>query len=333
MVVMLATCPLNCCKQAGEHHQPAAQRNPALHVEPAAIGEQDDQAQLRQDLRHRREQRQVQENALLLVRDLPVGLLEAPDLMRLRREALDGLHPADAFREEQHQAVVQLAVAQVGGPQPARVIVRDPPKRARDRQARQRQRRLNPPHEHEIDRQRQQHVDPLQDHAIDEQARVLHVARHPVEDRAGAVHVEEAEAQPLQFVIHPVAQVGDDLPLRQPGGGHVVVVGQHRPQQGLRDNRQRHHRDGLQRSPARRGPPAKRIHRRPLRRVERVADDVNDHPQQLEPRQAEQQQRHAQHQRPQAIAAELPRQGQQTPHQFAGGIPALVVFAGRRIRT
>ena len=206
----------------------------------------------------------------------------------------------------------------------------DPPNCARDRQAGQRQRRLNPPHEHEIDHQRQQHVDPLQHHAINEQAGVLHVARHPVEDRAGAVHVEEAEAQPLQFVIHPVAQVGDDLALRQPGGGHVVVVGQHRPQHRLRDNRQRHHRDGVQRRPRRRGPPAKWIHRRPLRRIERVADDVDDHAQQLKPRQAEQQQHHAQRQRPQAIPAELPRQAQQAPHQFAGCIPALVVLAGRR---
>ena len=81
----------------------------------------------------------------------------------------------------------------------------------------------------------------------------------------------------------PVAQVRDDLALRQPGGGHVVVVGQHRPQQRLRDDRQRQHRDDLQRRPARRGRPAKRIDRRPLRRVQRVADDVNDHPSNCSP--------------------------------------------------
>jgi hypothetical protein len=200
----------------------------------------------------------------------------------------------------------------------------------RDRQARQCQRRLNPPHEHEINRQCQQHVDPLQHHAINEQARILHVSRHPVEDRAGTVHVEEAEAQPLQSVVHPVAQVGDDLPLGQPGGGHVVVVSQHRPQRRLRDNRHGHHRDRVHRSPRRRWTPAKWIHRCPLRRIERVADDVDDRPQQLEPRQAQQQQHDAQHQRPQAIPSELPRQAKQAPHQFAGCIPALVVFAGRR---
>ena len=143
--------------------------------------------------------------------------------------------------------------------------------------------------------------------------------------------VEEAEAQPLQFVIDPVAQVGDDLPLCQAGGGHVVMVGEHRAQEGLGDNRQRHHGDGLHRGPRGRGRPAKRIQRRPLCRVEGVADDVDDRSEQLEPGEAEQQQRHAQDQRPQAIAAELPRQGEQPPHEFTGGIPALVVLAGRRI--
>src|ERR1039458_1326762 len=61
-----------------------------------------------------------------------------------------------------------------------------------------------------------------------------------------------------------------------------------------------------------------------------MADDVNDHSQQLEPQQAEQEQHNAQRQRPQAIPAELPRQAKQAPHQFTGGIPALVMLPGRR---
>ena len=144
------------------------------------------------------------------------------------------------------------------------------------------------------------------------------------------MHVEEAEAQPLQLGIDAVAQVGDDLALRQAGGGHVVVVGQHRPQQRLGDNRHRHQGDDLQRRPSHRRRPAKRINRGSLRRVERMADDINHQPEQLQAHQPEQQQHQALRQRPQAIAAELPRQSHQSSHEFAGGIPALAGSVRRR---
>ncbi len=140
------------------------------------------------------------------------------------------------------------------------------------------------------------------------------------------MHVEEAEAQPLQFGVKLRAQFRHDFPLRQPRRDHVVGVGERRAQHRLRHNRQRQRRDNLQRRPARRRLPAERIHRRRQRRVERVADDVNHHAQQLEAHDAEQQQHHAQHQRPQAIRAKPPRQRQQPANEFRGGIP----FVGGR---
>ena len=183
----------------------------------------------------------------LLRRHLVVGLLKPPDLVRFGGEALDRLHPAHAFAEQQDHFVRQFAVAQIGRAQPRRIIMRHPPQRQRHAQAGHRQRRLDAPHENPVGRQRQNHVHPLQQHAIHEQPRVLHVARHAVENRIGTVDIEEAEAQPLQLRVKLVAQFRHDFPLGQPRRGHVVGVSERRAQHRLRHNRERQRRDNPQR--------------------------------------------------------------------------------------
>ncbi len=141
------------------------------------------------------------------------------------------------------------------------------------------------------------------------------------------MHIEEAEAQPLQLGVKLRAQFRHDFPLGQPRRDHVVGVGERRAQHRLRHNRQRQRRDNLQRRPARRRLPAERIHRRRQRRVQRIPDHVNHHAQQLESHDAEQQQHHAQHQRPQTIRAEPPRQRHQPADEFPRGIS----FVGGRV--
>ena len=75
-------------EQAGEHHQAAAQRNFSLHIQPAAVGEQNHQAQLRQHLRAGREDGQIPENSPLLRGHFVVRLLETGGLGALRRQSL-----------------------------------------------------------------------------------------------------------------------------------------------------------------------------------------------------------------------------------------------------
>lgn len=58
--------------------------------------------------------------------------------------------------------------------------------------------------------------------------------------------------------------------------------------------------------------------------MELVADDVDDHAQQLQAEDAKQQQREAQQRGPDAIGAELPRQGTEPTHKHTGGIPVVV---------
>ncbi len=205
---------------------------------------------------------QIPENFPLLRRHPVVRLLKPPDLVWFRGEPFHRLHPAHALAEQQNHVVRQFAVAQVTRTQPRRIKMRQPPQRQRHAQARHRQRRLDPPHENRVGRQRQNHRRALQQHAVHEQPRVLHVARHPVENRIGAVQIEEAEAQPLQFGVKLRAQFRHDFALGQPRSDHVVGVGERRPQYRLRHNRQRQRRDNLQRRPPRRRVPAKRIHRR-----------------------------------------------------------------------
>ena len=60
----------------------------------------------------------------------------------------------------------------------------------------------------------------------------LDVARHPRDDRAGRVGVEEAEAQPLELVVDLAAQVDDQLLLDQDVDRDVVDVVEDRPADG-----------------------------------------------------------------------------------------------------
>ena len=85
-------------EQSREHHQPAAQRNFPLHIQPAAVREQNHQAQLRQHLRARREHRQIPENFPLLRRHQIVRLLKPPDLVRFRGETLSPSASRARFR-------------------------------------------------------------------------------------------------------------------------------------------------------------------------------------------------------------------------------------------
>ena len=155
-------------KETGKHDQAAAKRYAAMNVQPATVAEQNDQAQLREELRRRREQRKVEENPVLLVGDEAVGFLEAAELMPLGGEPLDRLHPAHALGKERNHAVEQLAVTQVRRPQPGGVKVSDVPQTDSYRKASQCQRRLDAPHENKVRNQRQEHVDSLQHDAVNE---------------------------------------------------------------------------------------------------------------------------------------------------------------------
>ena len=143
------------------------------------------------------------------------------------------------------------------------------------------------------------------------------------------MHIEEAETEPLQPRIKPVAQIGDNLTLRQPGGGQIVGVSQHGPQQRLRDDGRGKGDDYLQGRPPGGRRPAQRVLRRPLRGIQRVADDIDDDAQQLQTNQPEQEQDHAQAQGKQEIRPILPRQASQPPHEFPGGVLAAGFDAGR----
>jgi len=63
-----------------------------------------------------------------------------------------------------------------------------------------------------------------------------------------------------------------------------------------------------------------------------MADDVDHHTQKLQPRKAQQQQRQAQYQRQQTIRAKTPGKPQQTTHEFAGRVPALLLWLGQNLR-
>src|SRR5204863_7248822 len=113
----------------------AAKGNAAMKVEPASVGEEDDEARLGEDLGEGAEEREVPEGAALLAGDLVVGGLEAPDLLGLGRETLHGLHPADALGEKEHHAVGEFAIAEVLGPQARRVVIGEGGQGDRDAEA------------------------------------------------------------------------------------------------------------------------------------------------------------------------------------------------------
>jgi hypothetical protein len=60
-------------QEAGEDDEAAAQRDASVDVEPAAVGEEDDEARLGEDLGQRGEEREIPEDAALLAGDLGVG--------------------------------------------------------------------------------------------------------------------------------------------------------------------------------------------------------------------------------------------------------------------
>ena len=210
--------------------------------------------------------------------------------------------------------------------------MRQPPKRQRHRQARERERRMNPPHEKGIGCERENHVQALQQHAVHEQPRVLHVAGDAVEYGVGTVEVEEAEAQALELGVDLRAQGRHDFALGEAGGDHVIGVIEHCANQRLRHDGQRQDGDHSQRGPTRRRLPAERIDRHRHGRIQRVADDVNHQAEQLEAGDAQQQQRQAQDRRPNAIGPKPPGQRQQAAHQYSRGISLVVegVVVGRR---
>jgi hypothetical protein len=135
----------------------------------------------------------------------------------------------------------------------------------------------------------------------------------------------------LQARIDPVAQVGDDFSLSQSSGSHVVLIGQHRTEDRLRDDGKREPGDYLQRGPRVRRVPTKWIGRGSLRGIESVADDIDDEPQELKAGEAEQEQDNAERQGKETIAPELPGETQQTTDQFRGGILVFLALLWRRV--
>ena len=75
---------------------------------------------------------------------------------------------------------------------------------------------MNAPHEEGVGAEREDHVHALQQHAVHEEPRVLDVAGDAVEDGVGAVDVEEAEAQALEFGVKLAREVRGRF---RPGSG------------------------------------------------------------------------------------------------------------------
>src|SRR5205807_1582520 len=68
-------------EESGEDDESAAEGDAVVEVEPAAVGEEDDEAELGEDLREGGEEGEIPEDAALLGGDLSVGVFEAPDLV------------------------------------------------------------------------------------------------------------------------------------------------------------------------------------------------------------------------------------------------------------
>ena len=191
---------------------------------------------------------------------------------------------------------------------------------------------VDAPHEERVGAQGEQGGDALEDDAVDEEPGVLRVAGDPIEDGVRAVLVEEAEAQVLKLGVKLLAEMGDDPALGQPGRDGAVRVGQARAGDGLDDDAEGQDGHDLEGRPVGRRHPAEGVGGRSAGGIERVADDVDDDAQELQPGQAEREDGGAQGQGEKEVAAEAPGEGEEPADEVPGGLVAGRRPVGRRGR-
>ena len=105
-------------KQSGEDDQARAEGDLTLDIQPAAVGEENHEAELREKLRDRREDGEIVKNALLLGGNGVVGVFETAETRRLGGKAFDRLHSKHALRKGLNERVGEFTIAQIAGAQP-----------------------------------------------------------------------------------------------------------------------------------------------------------------------------------------------------------------------
>ena len=301
-------------KQARKDHEARAERQLVVSDEPAAIAEQHHHVDAGQKTDGRGEKAHPPENAALLVEAGLVGRLELGPRLGLAAKALGHRRAHEVFGEHLHHFFHERAVLGVGRLDPAREGGRHEPEDGRGRQAGNGQRRAEAGHVDDIGRERNPHDHALDQDLIDKHAHRLHVARHPGDDRAGGVGVEEAEAQPLQLVVDLAAQVHDELLLHEPVDRDRVGVVEHGADEGEEQDQPGQQAQHAQRRPVVRQREVQRVGAEGCA-VHFVADEINAKPGETQPADTKREQHELDAQHLQAMQPVTPGQAEQAPDQ------------------
>ena len=181
-------------EQTGKDDESSAEGQPVLRHEPAAVTQQNDNVDARQETDRRRKQTQPPKNPALLVETGLVGSFKFSAIFGLAPKSFRDSDPLDTLGQRLHHTFDECPVVRVFGLNFPGKPRRHQPQHRRRRETGQRQTRMQTRHVEHVNRERDDHNHALHEHLIDKHPHRLHIARHPGDDRARRVGIEETEA-------------------------------------------------------------------------------------------------------------------------------------------
>ena len=239
-------------EQTGKDDQSGAEGQPVVRHEPAAVTEQNDDVDARQKTDRRRKQTQPPKNPALLVETGLVGSFKFSAIFGLAPKSFRHSDTLDALGQRLHHTFNEGPVVRVFGLNFPGKPRRHQPQHRRRRETGQRQTRMQARHVDHVNRERDDHNHALHEHLIDKHPHRLHIARHPGDDRARRVGIEETEAQPLKFFVHLTSQIDDEFLLHQHIDGNRVGVIEQRTTDREHENQTGDEAEHVERRPVRR---------------------------------------------------------------------------------
>ena len=233
--------------------------------------------------------------------------MEAVFLLLAEAKPFDDVDAAEVFRQGEDQAVVEFAVAAIGGFDEFGEGRGSEPEQRGGGQTGQGELGTDAHHVDKIDADREAEHDDLQHDTTDEVGVHLHIPRHAIDDRAAVIGIIEAEAEALKLVIDRSPHVHHQAALNQAIEGQGVGDRQDSPEDRERKD-QRAHRDDLLwgRPGGRGGDPQREMRRRHGVGGGGMPDDVHAQAREPKAEQAQDEKKNLDEQREDACPAIVP---------------------------